>query len=138
MNMACSQTNYVATSTSSRGYIYDTLLKIDQLQKAASVESACEGCDGSLAAAFYNTKPIEIYLNGGTKLAFDVPNTATTTTYFRIESVKTDAVVLRLITSTNGTMECTNYTAIASIGCICGLQCFQPICCPKCPHCTDS
>ena len=134
--MACLNNNINLTNTSSKGYIYDTLVKIDQMQKAAIVENACEGCEGSLISAFYNTKPISIYMGCGTQFAATVPGEAagTTTTYFRIENVKSDAVILRLLvldTATN-TYDCTQYTIVVCTNCICSLQCFPPICCTEC------
>lgn len=136
-NNGCNNNNF--TTTSSKGYIYDTLVRIDQMQKAANVENACEGCEGSLISAYYNTKPISLYVTGGVQLAIQVPTTTpatapTTTTYFRIENVKNDAVVLRLLVldpETN-TYDCTQFTVVVNIACICSLQCFPPICCTEC------
>lgn len=140
--MACSMNPCTINNTntvSGKGYIYDTLVKIDQMQKAANVENACEGCEGSLISAYYNTKPIAIYVRGEQLLTVQVPTTAvpatiTTTTYFRIENVKSDAVVLRLLVfdATTNTYDCTQYTVVVRIECICTLQCFPPICCPEC------
>lgn len=136
-NNACNLNN--TNTTSGKGYIYDTLVRIDQMQKAAIVENACEGCEGSLISAFYNTKPISIYVTGGTQLAIQVPSatipaTTTATTYFRIENVKNDAVVLRLLVldPETGVYDCTAYTVVVRIECICSLQCFPPICCTEC------
>lgn len=125
--MACTITN-----NSSRGYIYETILKIDQMQKAANVETACEGCEGSLVSAFYNTKPVVFYMCNGNKLTVDVPDTNQTTSVFRIENVRSDSVILRLLTETQGEYTCTNSTVVLSIDCICCLQCLKPICCPEC------
>lgn len=131
--MACPNTTQTTCPTT-RGFIYETLCKIDQMQKAATIQTACEGCEGSLISAFYNTKPIVIYLRGGAKLTVDVPETTTTTTVFRIENIKNDCVILRLVTTNETTqaLECTNYTCILTIECICSLQCLAPICCDPC------
>lgn len=131
--MACPVQANNPQTTSGRGFIYDTLVRIDQMQKAATIQTACEGCEGSLISAYYNTKPIQIYLCSGVKLAVDIPESlGLTTTVFRIETVKTDAVVLRLLQALDGTTTCTNYTVIVNIDCICCLQCLAPICCDPC------
>ncbi len=131
--MACPATTQTPCPTT-RGFIYETLCKIDQMQKAACVQTACEGCEGSLISAFYNTKPIVIYLRGGVRYAIDIPETETQATVFRIENIKNDCVILRLLTTnaTTGDLECTNYTVILTIECICSLQCLAPICCDPC------
>lgn len=135
----CNQNNQVTPS--GKGYIYDTILKIDQMQKAANIENACEGCEGSLISAYYNTKPVAIFVRGGTLLTVQVPQTTTpatmvTTSYFRIENVKNDAVILRLLTfdETTNTYDCTQFTIVLRIECICTLQCFPPICCAECSN----
>lgn len=133
--MACiNQTPQTTTPTTNRGFIYDTLAKIDQMQKAATVQSACEGCEGSLISAFYNTKPITCYLCCGNTYTVTLPEVGSTetTNVFRIENIKNDCVVLRLITVTDSAYTCTNYTTILKIDCICGLQCHAPICCEAC------
>lgn len=131
--MACCTNNTpVATNNTTKPYIYDAVVKIDQLQKEATMQSLCEGCDATLMTQIYNTKPVTFYLCSGTALTITIPNTTTTTTVFRIEDVRKDAVILRLIDTTGETPTCTNYTIIFDLGCACCLQCFQPICCEKC------
>lgn len=133
--MACPNQNTQPAQQSSRGYIYETIVKIDQMQKAATIQNACEGCEGSLISAFYNTKPVTFYLCPGTAYTVTIPEvtgTVTTTSLFRIENVKNDAVILRLLTTEAGETTCTNFTAILKIDCICGMQCFAPICCDPC------
>lgn len=131
--MACER-NVPTNST----YIQTTLNKIDQLQKETTIESYCEGCDAGLSERIYNTKPIKIYLQGGNKLLVDVPNTAPEVTVdtYRIEDIRGDSVVLRLI-DLNQTPQCLDYTMILNIGCICGLQCLPPICCEPCFRCGN-
>ena len=77
--MACLNTN-ISNSNSSNALntndcMYDTISRIDQMQKAASVQTLCEGCEGSLVSAFYNTKPISIYLCSGVLFQAVVPDT---------------------------------------------------------------
>lgn len=134
--MACLNTN-ISNSNSSNALntndcMYDTISRIDQMQKAASVQTLCEGCEGSLVSAFYNTKPISIYLCSGVLFQAVVPDTGATTTLFRIENVKGDCVTLRLLVEANDVTTCTIYTIQLKINCICGLQCFAPICCESC------
>lgn len=119
------------------GYIYNTLSKIDQLQKETTIESYCEGCEGGLMERMYNTKPVSFYLQGGTKFAVEIPGTqGTLADTFRVEDVKSDAVVLRLL-DLDATPQCLDYTVILNIGCVCSLQCFPPICCEPCYRCLN-
>lgn len=135
--MACLNTNNTANTNvtvTNNDCMYDTICRIDQMQKAASVQSLCEGCEGSLVSALYNTKPISIYLCSGTLFQVTVPETTELTTLFRIENVKGECVTLRLLVPGDTETTCTNYTVQIRISCICALQCFAPICCEKCPR----
>ena len=114
-------------------YIREVVTKLDQLQKEATMQHLCEGCDGGLMTQIFNTKPVSVYLCSGVLFTVTIPETETTTTVFRIEDVRGDAVVLRLIDTTGEEPVCTNYTVIFDLDCACGLQCFQPICCERCP-----
>lgn len=126
-----------SNNTANRGYIFDTIVRIDQMQKSANVNTACEGCEGSLVSSFFNTKPVTFYLRGGNKFEVTIPDTNLTTTFFRIENVKNDSVILRLLEIENhcSSFICTNFTVVLTIDCICAIQCFQPICCPECTKC---
>ena len=121
-------------------YIYNTLHRIDQIQKEATCVNRCEGCEGGLLSQIFNTKPISIYLAGG--VPFNVINPddlATTTNLFRIENINGNSVILRLLVRTEGdtpTITCLNHTVVLRINCICALQCFAPICCERCPGCA--
>ena len=137
--MACCNTNNNNNNNNVQptngSYIYQTVVKIDQLQKEATMQSLCESCDATLMAQIYNTKPVSFILCSGELFTATTPDTAaTTTSVFRIEDVRQDSVVLRLIDTTTTPDEptCTNYTVIFCLNCACGLQCFQPICCEKC------
>lgn len=135
--MACSITSNNTNTTNNTSYancMYETISRIDQMQKAASVQTLCEGCEGSLVSAFYNTKPISFYLCSGTLFSVTVPDTTTVTSLFRIENVKGDCVTLRLLIPTDTETTCTIYTVQVRIDCICALQCFAPICCDTCPR----
>ena len=130
--MACCNTNMTNNTTSTRAYLFDTIARIDQLQKEATLQTACEGCEGSLVTTFYNTKPVTFYLSGGATFTVTVPLDGGTTSVFRIEEVRGDSVVLRLLVADADTFTCTNYTVILRMECICALQCFPPICCDTC------
>ena len=101
--MACCNANNNTTNnqpTTKGNYIREAVARIDQLQKEATMQNLCEGCDGGLMAQIYNTKPVTFYLCGGTTFTVTIPNTTTTTSVFRIEDVRNDAAVLRLIDTT--------------------------------------
>ena len=110
-----------------------TVKRIDQMQKEARLQSACEGCEGSLFANIYNTKPVNFYLCSGALFTVFIPDfSGTEVTLFRIEDVKDDGVILRLLTVADGVVICTDYTAILNLDCCCGMQCYSAICCDRC------
>lgn len=121
-----------------RNYILETAIKIDQMQKEAVIQNTCEGCEGSLMSILYNTKPIIIYLCNGDVLTVRIPETTSTTDLFRIESVRGDSVILRLVVDNAGTLTCTSYTVVFNLGCACCLQCLPPICCERCPRTCEN
>ncbi len=85
--MICDKnTSVTVTSQSSRNCIYETVRKIDQLQKEVLLENSCIGCEGSLFSRLYNTKPVSFILCGGTRFEAQLDTTvdAPTTTIFRI------------------------------------------------------
>ena len=128
-------TNVVNTNNTCtrRAVIRSTVRKIDQLQKEATLQSACEGCESSLFATIYNTKPVAFYLCNGTTFSALIPDfSGDTTNLFRIEEVKEDGVVLRLLRLVDGAVICTNYTVILDLDCVCCLQCYPAICCEEC------
>lgn len=125
--------NTTANNCSRRDLIKNTVRKIDQLQKEATLQTACEGCESSLFATIYNTKPVAFYLcNGGTFTALIPDFSGDTTNLFRIEEVKDDGVILRLLRIVEGEVVCTNTTIIFDLDCACGLQCYPAICCEEC------
>ena len=83
-------------------------------------------------SSMFNTKPVALYTcNGPLELPLTIPaGTFETTRLFRIEDVKNcDTLTLRLLVNDGTTTECTGQTAVVSLSCICGLQCFDPINC---------
>lgn len=135
MGVCQNGTNTINNTTTITGnsIIRSTVRKIDQLQKEATLQSACEGCEGSLFATIYNTKPVQFYLCSGNVFTVFIPDyTGTEVNLFRIEEVREDGVILRLLTVTDGTVTCTNNTAILDLDCCCGMQCYPAICCEEC------
>ncbi len=125
--------NTTQTTTVTKGLIKTTVKRIDQMQKEAKLQSACEGCEGSLFANIYNTKPVNFYLCNGTPFTVYIPDyTGTAVNVFRIEDVREDGVILRLLTVADGVVTCTEYTAILDLDCVCGMQCYPAICCEQC------
>ena len=132
--MICDKnTSVTVTSQQSRNCIYETVRKIDQLQKDAIIANAVNQCDNCMISAMYNTKPIAIYFcNSGDRLEITIPGTETVANLFRIEEVRCDeTVVLRLLVEddTTGEVTCTTYTIVMRISCIAAVQCFDPINC---------
>ena len=57
--MICDKNASVTVTTPvNRNFIYETVRKIDQLQKEVLLENGCIGCEGSLFSRLYNTKPV--------------------------------------------------------------------------------
>lgn len=129
--MNCNQNSISQTNNASKNLVKNTVKKIDQLQKEATLQNTCEGCEGSLFATMYNTRPVSFYLCQGALFSAINPDDQTTTTLFRIEDVRDDGVILRLLIPGDEVV-CTNYTVILNLDCACGMQCFAPICCDEC------
>jgi len=116
-----------------RNYIFETVKNIDRMQRDIGIDQLgeCISCEQSLITLAYNTIPITFYMCDGSPFsAFaGIINTPTETRVFRIESIKDKQyVILRLID--NG--ECTNFTCVLDLDCVCGIQCFQAINCTVC------
>lgn len=118
-----------------RNCILETIMKVDQIQKEAMIQEECETCESSLMVKLFNTKPVTFYLCCGEPFTAEVPGPQpSTTTYFRIQEIKGDCVLLRILNREGNNWTCTNHTVVLKISCICGLQCFPPICCKECHH----
>ena len=133
--MICDKNASVTVTTPvNRNFIFETVRKIDQLQKEVLLENGCIGCEGSLFSRLYNTKPVSFILCGGTRFEAQLDTTATaaTTTIFRIQEIKGNSVILQLIDYSADTPTCTNYTIILDLDCVCGIQCYPPILCTLC------
>ncbi len=113
--------------------IFETIKKIDQIQKEALIQEECDNCEGGLMFKLFNTKPVILYLEKGKPFKAEIPGTAEEyTKYFRIQEIKGDCVVLRLLVHSCDKWICTNFTVTLKIGCICAIQCLPPICCKEC------
>ena len=129
--MACLEVR-TTTNNNPTNTICDLLKKIDQLQKEAILNNAAGACNTCLLTSMFNTKPVALYTcNGPLELPLTIPGTDTQTTrLFRIEDVRNcETLTLRLLVNDGTTVECTGQTAVVSLSCICGLQCFDPINC---------
>ena len=131
--MICEKPASVTVTAQCKNFIYETVKKIDQIQKEVLLENSCVGCEGSLFSRLYNTKPVTFILCGGTRFEAQLtPQTDTTTTYFRIKELKGNSVILQLIDYTGDTPVCLQNTIILDLDCVCGIQCYSPITCTLC------
>ena len=98
------------------------------MQKDAIAANAIGTCNTCVIAPVFNTKPIAVYLCNEA-LTVPIGNTTEFSNRFRVEEVKGDIVVLRLLSVVNEELTCTTYTVTVRINCICCVQCFDPITC---------
>ncbi len=126
--MTCEKvTNY--ENNYQRDCILETLKQIERMQKEAYKETDCVTCTGPLIKKVYDTKPVTITLKCGTKFTAYLGLTNCETDLFRVEEVKNNCVLLRLLKLEGPQVNCTNYTALVDVDCICALQCFPPVKC---------
>lgn len=132
--------------------IRDVVKKIDQHQKEACMQSQLEGCDAPLVGYFNDTKPVTFYLCNGEAFKAKIDPRALTqkvkeehakqeniankhdwkTDLFRIEELRGNCVVLRLLIDWYGCVYCTEQTVVLDLCCVCAIQCFNPINCYLC------
>lgn len=112
--------------------ILEQIRKIDQIQKEALIEEECDNCDGGLMFKLFNTKPVILYLSDGEPFKAEIPHQQECTKYFRIQEIKGECVVLRLLVKDCDKWICTNFTVTLKVNCICAIQCLPPICCNEC------
>lgn len=136
--MICDKPTSVTVTSQSKNFIYETVRKIDQIQKEVLLENNCTGCEGSLFSRLYNTKPVAFTLCSGELFTAQLGTVANagTTSYFRIKEIKGNSVILQLIDYSGDTPTCVNFTAILDLDCVCGIQCFEPINCTLCGEFT--
>lgn len=130
--MACYELNTTNSTTVRNDSIYDLLKRIERMQKEAVAAINQGPCDTCLLTPTFNTKPIAVYLCEGLFTAEG--EAGAIINRFRVEEVRGDVVILRLLLEAEGELTCTNLTVTCRIGCICAIQCFDPITCTiNCP-----
>lgn len=134
--MACErihvQRDFKDCNTYDKNCIIEIVKKIIQQQKQAEFTSECDTCESPLFAQIYNTRPVTFYLANGAPFTVVIPGTTEESSVFRIEYLRGDCATLRIIKKVNCNYVCTDYTAVLNLTCVCGLQCFPPICCEEC------
>ncbi len=111
-------------------YIKETVARIDKLQKEVITigENRCISCDTSLFNPANNTIPVAFYSDCGNLFTGLVDIAGTTTSIFRIESIRCGRfVTLRLLTAEGDTLVATLRTMILDLDDVTGIQCFEPI-----------
>ncbi len=131
--MACGYTTTPTTPVQANS-IAELLRRIDQIQKEAILSNIADRCETCMIGARYNTKPIAIYNQCGRVEVASSYNDVTPVNLFRVEEVRgTETVLLRLLeVDSAGNITCSNQTVVYRIGCICAVQCFEPINCDPC------
>lgn len=137
--MICDKPTSVTVTSQNRNFIYETVKRIDQIQKEVLLENNCVGCEGSLFSRLYNTKPVSFILCSGARFEAQLGPLATdpTTTFFRIQELKGNSVILLLIDYSGETPTCSSNTIILDLDCVCGIQCYAPITCTLCNEAND-
>ena len=115
-------------------YIIDTIKKIDKMQKniISDTTYSCVSCETSLISTLYNTIPISLYTCcSGSPITAQIGTTDTTTTYFRVESIRCDKYVTLRLLELEGeeapVLVGTDFTIIVDLSCIGSIQCFRAI-----------
>lgn len=128
--MVCEKVYYKEPSFDrcEKNCILDTIREIDKLQREDFRKDDCIGCGGPLIDKIFDTKPVSFTLCEG-KFKANLGAGCDYTDLFRIEDVKKDCVLLRLLDKKGDYICCTKYTVILKIDCICAIQCFEPIKC---------
>ena len=120
-------------------YIKETVYKIDKLQKdvVSDTLGRCISCETSLFTSLNNTIPVSFYTCCGNAVTGRVGPTETTTTFFRIESIRCNRfVTLRMLVSETGVLSATDYTLILDLDCVSSIQCYEPITVVLCKETT--
>lgn len=107
--------------------ILKVLKKIDQIQKEAFLDEECVGCTGPLIMKAFDTRPVMLTLCNDEKFTAFTDVFSEKTNIFRVEDIKDDCVLLRLLEREGGCLKPTRMTAILKIDCICAIQCFKPV-----------
>lgn len=130
--MACLEITNTNTNTNRTDTITDLLKRIEKMQKDAIAANAIGNCNSCIIAPVYNTKPIAIYLCNNQLTATTTDGTICNR--FRVEEVRGDITIFRLLATNGEETTCTNNTITCRNSCICCIQCFNPITCTiTCP-----
>lgn len=116
-------------------HIIEKVKHIDKIQKEIVISNAtsCISCDTSLITQANNTIPVSFYMCNGDLFTALVAVGSQTTEYFRIECLRDYRfVTLRLLTTSETVLTCTNQTVILDLDCVCAIQCYAPINCEEC------
>lgn len=128
--MACERVSNYNKCDYKKGYnddcILNTLKNIIKAQKHSFVDDDCVTCTGPLMTQAFDTRPVMITLQADKKLTAYLDVFSDKTRLFRVEDLKDDCVLLRLLDTTSGCIKKTNLTITLRVDCICALQCFQP------------
>ncbi|MDE6660659.1 MAG: hypothetical protein K2J93_02400 [Anaeroplasmataceae bacterium] len=122
-------------------YIKETVCKIDKLQKEVITvgENRCISCETSLFNPANNTIPVAFYGECGNLFTGLTDLTGTTTSFFRIESIRCGRfVTLRLLTQDGDTLTATLRTMVLDLDSVKGIQCFEPITVELCTASTPA
>lgn len=118
------------TNSCECNYIRESVIKIDKLQKEiiSNALGTCVSCDTSLLTYACNTIPVRFTTCCGNAIEGIIGVDGSSTSYFRIESVRCQRyVTLRLLELDGQKLEGTNYTIILDLDCVGTIQCFEPI-----------
>ena len=129
--MACIEIANATSNTNNNGSIAELLRRIDKMQRDAIAANAVGTCNTCVIAPIFNTKPIAVYLCNEA-LTVPIGNTTELSNRFRVEEVKGDIVILRLLSVVNDELTCSTYTVTVRINCICCVQCFESVNCERC------
>lgn len=106
--------------------ILNVLKNIIKAQKQAFEDDDCVTCTGPLMTKAYDTRPVMFTLADDEKFTAYLDVFCEKTKLFRVEDLKDDCVLLRLLDTESGCIKATRKTVILRVDCICALQCFKP------------
>ena len=140
-NARTQETRTSKNTTQTSNYIFETVRNIDRMQKEVSRETGCSSCNDLLVSTttLYNTKPVVFRFGNGETFTAFAGLGGEETSVFRIQDIRGNIVILRLLILNTETEEytCTNFTVLLDLNCVCSLQCLAPINCPCCANAAN-
>ena len=112
------------------------LLKLICLLQENSINTGCleDGCSKpylgpNINNACYNTRIITLYNKNGTLLNSNYENNGEikNSSFFRVEKVFDDAIVLRILDKNNNNYIATNNFITVNLKCICAIKCIKDV-----------